>query len=200
MYRRILSESHEKVDIMEIGFSSALARLLESKADEFSPLSGKELVKEKVGKLWMMAGKWDKPCGKEYNFSANEKAMRAGEKICSEWPTPITFLGFEIGFTVVTGDTLTGKNDILKNALCAARSPFGRFSWDPMLVLMASIHDEEKAGYKLVKGTAFVNGKTGENRFIEDSGGRHGYVIKAKEDDFYKNTINKILELRENKE
>ncbi len=199
LYRRILAASEEKVDILEIGFSSVLARLLDSKPDELSPLSGKELIKQKVGKLWMMAGKWDEPNGKEYNFSVSEKAMRSGEKICSEWPTPVTFLGFEIGFTVITGDTLTGKNDILKNSMRVARSPLGRFSWDPMLVLMACIHDEAKAGYKLIKGTASVNGKTGENNFVQDINGRHGYVIKLKDDDFYKNSINRILESRENK-
>lgn len=199
LYRRILAASGEKVDIIEIGFSSVLSQLLDTKPDEISPLPGRELVAQKVGKLWMMAGKWDEPNGIEYNFSVSERAMCAGEKICNEWPTPITFLGFEIGFTVITGDTLTEKNDILKNSMCAARSPFGRFSWDPMLVLMACIHDETEAGYHLIKGTASVNGKTGENNFVANKNGKHGYVVKLKEDSFYKDSINRILESRENK-
>lgn len=105
---------------MEIGFSSVLAQLLDSKRDELSPLSGKELIEQKIGKLWMMAGKWDEPNGKEYNFSVSEKAIRLGEKICSEWPTPVTFLGFKIGFTVITVDMLTEKTTYLKT-LCSSK-------------------------------------------------------------------------------
>lgn len=34
---------------------------------------------------------------------------------------------------------------------------------------MACIHDKAKAGYKLIKGTASVNGKTGENKERQNS-------------------------------
>ena len=48
LYRRLLSESCEPVEIVEIGFLQAFVALLESEPDEYSPLYGKELVKENV--------------------------------------------------------------------------------------------------------------------------------------------------------
>ena len=48
LYRRLLAESEERVEIMEIGFLQVVVGLLESAADDISPLSGMELVKKKV--------------------------------------------------------------------------------------------------------------------------------------------------------
>ena len=59
LYRRLLSNSNEPVEIIEIGFLQAFAALLQSEPDEYSSLNGLELVKEKVKKVWVMAGKWD---------------------------------------------------------------------------------------------------------------------------------------------
>lgn len=197
LYRSILASSDKKVDIMEIGFSQCLGELLESGPDDISPLSGYELIKAKVGKLWMMAGKWDEPNGREYNFSCSKKTSRAASLICEKWPTPITFLGFEIGFTVITGDILTSENDMLKNAMFHAYSPNGRFSWDPMLTLLCCIGDEKEAGYETIRGKAAVNPDTGINNFFPDSQGSHAYVKKMYDDSYYKDMINNILLSRE---
>ena len=197
LYRSILASSDEKVDILEIGFSQCLGELLESGPDDISSLSGYELIKAKVGKLWMMAGKWDEPNGREYNFSCGKKTSRAASLICEKWPTPITFLGFEIGFTVITGDTLTSEKDMLKNAMSHAYSPNGRFSWDPMLVLLGCIGNEEEAGYEAIRGKASVDAETGINNFYPDVDGAHAYVKKNNDDVYYKDKINEILLSRE---
>jgi hypothetical protein len=62
-----------------------------------------------------------------------------------------------------------------------------------MLVLMAIIGDEEKAGYDIVRGTASVDGKTGANNFVESENGLHAYVVKKFEDEYYKNRINELI-------
>ena len=81
MYRRLLASSKDgAVEIIEIGFSQVLASLLESGADEYSHLSGMELVAAKVKKLWIMAGKWDEQGGMEHNFNNNARASAAAEK------------------------------------------------------------------------------------------------------------------------
>ena len=59
LYRRLLAEADAPVDILEIGFLQVVADLLESEPDEISPKSGMDLVKEKVRKIWVMAGRWD---------------------------------------------------------------------------------------------------------------------------------------------
>ena len=193
LYRRILAAADEKVEIIEIGYLQLIADVLESKGDDISPKSGLELFREKVSKLWVMAGKWDEDPGKENNFCRNPRSCDAGERFCRLCPVPVTFLGWEIGFDVISGDTLK-EGDYLKDALKDHGSGNGRSSWDPMLILLALIGDEEKAGYSTVQGTATVNPKTGENYFEKSPDGTHKFVVKAKDNDFYKNAINSLIE------
>lgn len=193
LYRRLLSESEGNVEILEIGFCQVLAGLLESLPDDISPLSGIELLQEKVSKIWVMAGKWDEQGGREHNFSNNLRASLAAEKLLRLCPCEMTFLGWEIGVSVISASVLKGKDTFTANAMLDNGMADGRDSWDPMLVLLAIIGDEKKAGYKTVRGKATVDPKTGANYFTEDACGRHCYVIKAEPNDFYKNVIDKML-------
>ena len=192
LYRRLLATANSPVEIIEIGFLQAFAKLLESNADEISPLNGIELVKEKVKKVWVMAGKWDENNGIEHNFANNERSRHGGAVFCQKCPVPITFLGFEIGCDVITGDNLD-ENDHLYKTMCKQGSSHGRFSWDPMTALLAVIGDEEKAGYDTVCGKAFVDELTGANSFTVCAEGKHKYVIKKFDNDYYKTMINNII-------
>ena len=62
-----------------------------------------------------------------------------------------------------------------------------------MLVLMAMIGDEAAAGYDVVCGTASVDSETGANHFSPGKNGLHKYVIKNKENEYYKKLINQII-------
>ena len=73
LYRRILNDAESPVELIEIGYPQVLASLLQSEGDEISPLSGVELVKRKVSKIWMMAGKWDEDSAKENNFARKDR-------------------------------------------------------------------------------------------------------------------------------
>ena len=192
LYRRILAESEDKVEIIEIGFTQVLAALLMSEGDDISPLTGLELVRDKVSKFWIMGGRWDADGAKEHNFSRNERACRAAHILCEKCPVPISFLGFEAGFDVFTGGELK-EGDVLYDVLRDFGAFKGRESWDPMLTLMAIIGDEEKAGYKTVRGRASVDADTGANHFSESEEGRHAYVIKMHAADYYKNAINALI-------
>lgn len=192
LYRRILADSKEPLEIIEIGYLQVIAAVLESAGDDISEKSGLELVAEKVSKIWVMAGKWDESHGVENNFARNTRSRIAGDVFCRKCPVPITFLGWEAGNDVITGDNLD-KNDILYKVLCDHGSPDGRMSWDPMLVLLAIKGDENAAGYDTVCGTASVNPETGENSFVECSSGNHKYVVKKTEDEYYKKIINKMI-------
>lgn len=195
MYRRCLAEAEDRLDIIEIGYPQVLAGLLHSSGDDLSPLTGLELVRTKVGKLWMMAGNWeDEKYGLENNFARNARSRRAGHEVCKLWPTPITFLGWEVASDILTGGTIASAEDPVFRALRDHGSPNGRSSWDPMLVLLACIGDEEEAGYRVVKGKASVDAETGANSFLADSLGKHGYVIKTKPDREYQAAIDRIME------
>ncbi len=74
LYRRILSQSKHSIEIVEIGFLQVISAVLESKPDDISEKSGIELIADKVTKIWIMAGKWDEPFGKENNFTRNTRS------------------------------------------------------------------------------------------------------------------------------
>ena len=192
LYRRLLAEATEAVEIVEIGFLQVTASVLKSQPDDISPKSGAELISEKVSKIWVMAGKWDADGEKEHNFCRNERSRIAGKEFCELCPVPVTFLGWEIGYGVLTGGVLD-KNDHLYRAMVDHGSPNGRHSWDPMLVLLALIGDEEKAGYDTVTGFASVDADTGANHFVIDHKGPHKFVIKKYDNDYYRDSIDRIL-------
>ncbi len=191
-YRKMLAESETQIEIIEIGFQNILADLLDSQPDQYSPLTGMELVKQKVKKLWAMAGKWDENPGREYNFYCCTESKKAGAYMCDNWPTPIAFLGFEVGWEVISGSKLE-PSDFLKKCMVVHGSPNGRHSWDPMTALYAYIGDAEKAGYKEVFGKATVNPTDGSNTFVEDQNGTHSYVIPLFDKAYYANQIDDLL-------
>ena len=192
LYRRLLAEADSPVEVIEIGYLQVVSALLTSGPDEYSDKNGLELVKEKVSRFWVMAGKWDKDGEKENNFCRNPRARRAARIFCETCPVPVVFLGWEVGHSVISGSRLM-KNDYLYRALCDHGSFDGRSSWDPMLVLLALTGDAEKAGYSLVKGYASVDEEDGSNYFVSDENGLHAYVVKQKEDGYYRDLIDEAI-------
>ena len=214
LYRRLLATSPEKVTLLSIGFPENYAELLASPPDEFSPLNGTELVAQKAGHLYMMAGNW--PCGSEYNLTGgspvNPLVTRTGSTVLANWPAPITFLGFEVGYTVLAG-TFLPPNDLLRQAMDAydrtpgyrlggkaselhAEGPMrqAHFCWDPLLILLgASVVSPATGMYDLVRGRASSDPTTGENTFQETPDGPHEYVVKNRSDADYGRYVDEWL-------
>ncbi len=195
LYRKALASARGKAVIVDVGFPQIITELLQSGPDGFSALSGKRLMESKVSEVILMGGRWDKKAGLEYNFCAYKTCREAAAYLCAHCPVPLTFLGYEVGRTVITGGKavpgLTGA------AYEAHRSPRGRPSWDPMTALFAVTGDAGKAGYRRVYGRASVDPRTGVNRFEAFEGGAHAYLVKEKDDRFYKDRIDGILLTRE---
>ena len=192
LYRRILASADDKIEIAEIGFLQVVADLLKSGGDDISEKSGLELVSEKVSKFWVMAGKWTADGASEHNFCNNPRSRMGGKEFCELCPVPVTFLGFEVGHGVISGDLLD-EDDELHRVLEDHGSKNGRHSWDPMLVLMALIGDEEAAGYDTVTGTASVKSEDGTNYFAVSDCGKHKFVIKKYANDYYRDRINRVI-------
>ena len=185
-YLELLEKAEDNsVEILSIGFTQALAALLKDP-------KGRALVSQKVTHLWIMAGKWDEDRGLEYNFYKNELTRRSGAELCAGWPTPITFLGWEAGHTVLSGGKLP-DGDLLKQVMQDHGSPKGRSSWDPMTILLAVTGVPEEAGYRCVYGKASVDPKDGSNMFSENPAGPHRYVVKLFEDTYYADAIDSRL-------
>lgn len=98
LYRKILAQQPDNsVVISSVGFSTNLARLLDTPADEYSPLTGKELVAKKVKLLVPMAGHMSDTTYCEYNVI---KDIPAAQKVFAEWPTPMAISPFEVGLAI----------------------------------------------------------------------------------------------------
>lgn len=103
LLRRTLAEADDRsITIVQVGFFTNLAALLESPPDEFSPLSGRELVARKVRLLSSMAGAFATARGTNYYAQFNVKFdIPAAMKVTAAWPTPIVWSGVEIGDAIL---------------------------------------------------------------------------------------------------
>lgn len=97
LLRRVLAAQPDgSVVMVQVGFCTNLARLLDSPADSAVPVPGRELVRRKIRLLSTMAGAFgEKMRGrKEYNVIVD---LPAAKKLFAEWPTPVVASGWEIG-------------------------------------------------------------------------------------------------------
>ena len=147
--RQALAASDDAtVAIAQVGFSTNLANLLDSKPDDISPLSGSELVKRKVKLLSIMAGAFTKIPGKDGPYDHKEynivKDIPSNQKLATQWPTPIVWSGFEIGISVayphesIEQDYRYVEHHPLAEAYVAYNPPpHNRPTWDLTSVLYA---------------------------------------------------------------
>lgn len=142
LYRKILAgQPDNSVTIVTVGFLTNLSNLLNTAGDNYSTLTGNELVKKKVKRLVCMAGKF--PSGWEFNVM---KDAPASKNVYDNWPTQIIFSGFEIGVKIKAGLPLIANKtinnspvkDVFKMAIPMAKEDsLGRSSWDETAVLIA---------------------------------------------------------------
>jgi inosine-uridine nucleoside N-ribohydrolase len=170
--RRALTDAADgSVVIVQVGFSTNLARLLDSAADA-------QLVARKVRLLSVMAGHF--PAGQpEYNVKTDIPAAR---KVFGEWPSPIVFSGFEIGQALPFPAAAVEKGflwaadhpvaDAYRNYM---KMPYDRPTWDLTAALYAVRPD---AGYFGLSpaGRVTVDAE-GRTQFTEDAAGKHRYLI-----------------------
>ena len=96
--RKLLAgEPDNSVVLVQVGFFTNFARLLDTSADTLSPLTGKELIAKKVKLLSLMAGSFNSSGHKEYNVVMD---IPSAQKLIAQWPTEMVFSGFEIGETI----------------------------------------------------------------------------------------------------
>jgi purine nucleosidase len=134
--KTLAAESDDAVTLIQVGFSTNLARLLESAPDRYSNLSGMELVKKKVRLLTVMAGNFAaaKP---EYNVLTD---VPAASKLFATWPTDIYFSGYEVGgailFPAVTIEhDFPADNPVAEAYRVYQKMPYDRPTWDLTTVL-----------------------------------------------------------------
>ncbi len=176
LYRRILTEQEDNsVTLVTVGYLSNLSRLLQSQPDEISPLDGKALIQQKVKELVCMGGTY--PTGREWNFYRDTPST---DYVLKQWPTPITFCGFEIGQHVGTGATLSvlPTDNPVRLSYLLYNELTDRPSWDQMTVLYAveGVHGQSGIAWELSPLGNNVFSQNGENKWIADSKALNRYL------------------------
>ena len=178
MYRQLLAQSEDNsVTFVTVGFSTNMARLLDTPADEYSPLTGKELVAAKVKTLVMMAGCFDGTNPSEYNVW---KDIPSAQKVVAEWPTPLVFAPFELGVQVCYPATSiendfawTEHHPVVEAYKAYLPMPYDRPCWDPAALVYA-VEGDKWFGVS-APGTISISDR-GTTTFEPSETGRHSYL------------------------
>lgn len=183
LLRKLLSrEAEHSVVLVQVGYFSNLAALLDTPADESSPLTGLQLVEQKVKFLSVMAGAF-KQIGEnkhflEYNVTQDLPAAR---KLAAEWPSPIIWSGFEIGIAVPYPAVSIERdfNYVPHHPVAEAYwlhepPPHERPTWDLTSALYAVRSDRNYFGLS-VPGRVTVE-PDGYTRFAPGPGGRDRFL------------------------
>lgn len=188
LYRRLLANAADgSVTIMLTSIPSTIANLLTSGADQYSSLSGVELVRRKVKRLYFMATKLEP--SSEQNVSAGYNIMmhpEAAKTLFQMWPDDVDVIispsapGYMVEYEPELVITDIGWTDIhpLKQIYMRFDCNTGQRMWDPMLPLQ-EIEGDDLIGLS-PRGHIVIND---ENKisFITDPDGNYRYQISGDE-------------------
>ncbi|MDR3718637.1 MAG: nucleoside hydrolase [Bryobacteraceae bacterium] len=172
LLRRVLNaEADGSVVIVQVGFSTNLAHLLEAPG-------GRDLVAKKVSRLVLMAGNFDdgQP---EYNVKTD---VAAAQKVARDWPTPVYWSGFEVGrsikypaASIVRDFGAPGVNPVADAYRLYMKMPYDRETWDLTAALYAVRPGD---GYLTASegGVVEVDAE-GRTKFQPRAGGLHHVLL-----------------------
>ena len=142
LYRKILAaQPDNSVRMVSVGFSTNLVRLMESAPDEYSQLTGMELIAKKVCLLSIMAGDFRPGASAEFNVVQD---IPSAKLIFEHWPTPVVASPFDVGISICYPATSI-ENDfgwadthpMVEGYKSYNPMPYDRPTWDPTSVLYA---------------------------------------------------------------
>ncbi|MDR3702073.1 MAG: nucleoside hydrolase [Candidatus Sulfopaludibacter sp.] len=164
--RRLLRSSAQKVVIVQTGFSTNLAALLNSP-------DGAMLAKDKVALVVAMAGNFagGEP---EYNVRIDIDSAKA---VFERWPTPIVFSGFEIGrellypaASIEHDFDYARPHPIAESYRAYHQMPYDRPTWD-LTAALEAVRPEHGYFTRSEPGTVQVD-PNGGTHFIPGQGDR----------------------------
>lgn len=179
LYRKTLAQQPDSsVVIISVGFSTNLAQLLDSQADEYSALSGIDLVKKKVKFVSAMMGNIQDTTSKEFNIYCD---IPAAQKVIDTWPTPIVISPWEVGDAILyPGKSIENDfkwktpNPLVIGYESYMQMPYDRQTWDLTAVLYAVEKDKNFFGNS-GWGTLNID-DSGATTFTASSEGKHCYL------------------------
>jgi purine nucleosidase len=193
LLRQVLASAKDSsVVIVQVGFSTNLAKLLTSKADTRSNLSGVELVRKKVRLLSLMAGAFKKIPDKggtlvdhrEYNVVED---IASAKRIATEWPSEMVWSGFEIGLalpyphrSIVKDFAYASHHPLAEAYILYQPPPHDRPTWDLTSVLYAVRPGHDYFGVS-PNGDVKVD-DDGLTTFSENPKGKDRFLILREQD------------------
>ncbi len=150
LLRQILAAQPDRsVALVQVGFFTNFARLLESKPDAASPLSGRELIAKKASVFCLMAGAFQTVQWRTQHLEYNVvKDIPAAQRLERDWPTPIVWSGFEIGVaaafphvSIEQDLNYTPHHPLRESYILYNPPPHDRPTWDPTALLYAVYPD-----------------------------------------------------------
>jgi inosine-uridine nucleoside N-ribohydrolase len=179
--KTLAAQSDRSVALVVVGFSTNIARLLASPADEHSSLTGRELCAQKCRLLSMMAGMFTPDRHKEYNVYVDAPAAR---RVYADWPGPIVVSGFEIGRAIKFPATSIERdfNYVPDHPLEFAyglylKMPYDRETWDLTSVLYAVRPD--RGYFDLSEPGQITVDEADVTQFAPSPDGRHRYLVAS---------------------
>lgn len=148
LYRRLLAaQPDHSVSIVCTGFVTCLAQLLQSEGDEYSPLSGVELVRQKVKGIYMQGGVFDEAEEPDFNF---KQGADFAQEFFRLWPKDIDMVlsPMEVGQMVeytpeqVISDVSWTDVHPIKQVYMTCNCNTGQRMWDVMPTVQAVEGDE----------------------------------------------------------
>jgi purine nucleosidase len=181
--KALTGQDDGSVVIAQVGFSTNLARLLDSPPDEIAPLEGEELVRRKVKLLSLMAGSFTPVAGRLQDLEYNVvKDIPSARTLVARWPTPMVWSGFEIGIALPYPATsierdygYVAHHPVAEAYIKRNPPPHNRPTWDLTSVLYA-VHPDRGYFDLSPPGTVTV-AANGHTQFAPDANGRHRYLV-----------------------
>lgn len=198
MYRRILAASDTKVNIITLGFLQNIHGLMDSMPDQYSALTGMELIAQKVDTIYIVGGNsTGKP---SFNFYwTGEKVISAARETVNRFPARIVFLQTDLSDDTFCGQFYYTKDshqrDIVTRALNANDQSGGIVAWDVFSVWCAvrdMNHSLEQSCLALECGNQYVS-NTGATKWTASDTGRHYKMYKYMKGEYYSELMNRML-------
>jgi inosine-uridine nucleoside N-ribohydrolase len=167
--KTLTAQPDNSVVIVQVGFSTNLARLL---------ASDRELIEKKVKLLCAMAGNFAEPTP-EFNVVRD---IPSAQKVFGEWPGDVVTSGFEVGRAIrypaarIESDFAWAQKSPVVEAYRAYKDmPYDEPLWDPSAALYAV--RPESGYYSLSPAGKIQVDKAGITRFVEGDGRQHYLVV-----------------------
>ncbi len=130
-----------KIKLITLGMLNNIANLLDSGPDDISRKTGRELFEENVSEMVLMGGRFDDEMETYQEFNIHE-APWAAEKVINTTSVPKTFLGWEVGNPVKTGQTFYDHHETPQYVAYQTYNQGQlRESWDPLTMYIALTGD-----------------------------------------------------------